>query len=103
MTNPDFVLRVKDGRPVPTDARPHFVYVIRDAAGIALYVGMTDRPMPRMLLHRKQSIWFTIEADRIEFGQYSDRASAAQGEWQTIRALRPKYNVMGNGGAANAA
>lgn len=98
-----FTVSIHNGKVMTADPHPHYVYVIRGQDDTAIYVGMTDSPMPRMQKHQKTAAWFQGFCGFVEFTEYPDRASATRAEWQTIRQLRPLYNVLGNGGSANAA
>lgn len=74
--------------------KPHAVYVARDAQGRAVYAGCTRDLKKRMAQHRARgSAWLTL-AGRLDVAEYPNFWAARFAEKQTIRSLRPRFNVV---------
>ena len=72
-----------------------FVYVAYDQAGVPLYIGCTDTVFGRMAAHESTSPWWA-QADRIQWTEWPDRATALAQEADLISLYRPPFNTTGN-------
>lgn len=68
------------------------LYLMRDAAGEPIYVGISDNLPLRLRVHRSQSPWFH-EVAEIESYPCDSRADAEELEVCAAAAYRPRHNV----------
>lgn len=80
---------------IPITPRAAFVYQAYDGTDGLLYIGITENLDQRLAAHRRTSRWF-IDARRIAWAQYADRATAERVEYRLIRELYPQYNIAFN-------
>lgn len=76
----------------------HFLYRLYDAAGVLLYVGITDRGPARLVEHYRSKPWFG-QVTRVEFERYPTRKICELREEFLIKKLHPRHNVIFNGSA----
>lgn len=87
-------------RRQPHEDRPHCVYVLRDADGADLYVGITSNLPARVKAHQRTQPWAdeidpaqTVATDEMPW----EKALAA--EEATIRERKPKHNKYRRNGS----
>lgn len=68
------------------------IYLMRDAAGDPIYVGISDNLPLRLRVHRTQSPWFH-EVAAVETYPCGSRDEAEELESCAAAAYRPRYNV----------
>jgi len=71
--------------------RDHFVYLVEDAAGVLLYIGLTINPRQRRASHQSASPWFREMARTRMIGPLPGDA-AADLESVLILKLGPRHN-----------
>jgi hypothetical protein len=87
------------GAWVPVQERPHWVYLIFDAEGMPMYVGLTCNPVHRMSQHINTGLVVPGE-DKVTYdGPYSYEDGRRQ-ERKVIHNLRPMHNRQYNPDAA---
>lgn len=69
----------------------HFVYLHRDAKGVALYCGVTNDMGQRQKRHRSASVWWPESAD-ILVTEFKSRLDAEKHEAFLIAETRPVHN-----------
>ncbi len=69
---------------------PHWVYIFRNRAGVALYVGCTSRLPQRLSAHAADKSWYG-EVASVSADMHHDQATAEAAELALIRSLRPLY------------
>ncbi len=72
-----------------------YVYQAYGLDDLLLYVGVADNLYRRLGAHCATSPWYH-KVQRITWQQFADREDAERAERETIRRLRPKYNVVYN-------
>lgn len=72
--------------------RIHTVYLLRDQAGVLLYVGVTLRAHDRWKQHGKSKPWWP-EVKALEVEHFATRREAEAREALLIRTLHPRHNV----------
>lgn len=72
--------------------RGTYVYLMQDADGRVLYVGVTGNPVERWRRHAQRKPWWSQVA-RIEFETLLRNSDALALERELIRALAPLHNV----------
>lgn len=81
-------------------ARPHWTYVVRDAAGQVLYVGCTVNPLGRMRQHKATRTSWWADRATVYWREYPDFNAARAAEADLIRTLQPLHNTLKRGAAA---
>lgn len=71
-----------------------YVYLLHDANGDVLYVGMSSNPMGRLRAHMSRP--WGGDIDHITIRPFHDEADAVQAEQRAIRELRPPHNEIYN-------
>lgn len=74
---------------------PHFVYILRNFEGQAVYIGKTINVKERLAHHRRCKVWWPEVASQ-EIIEYADLFSASctlSGEAFHIRNELPLYNI----------
>lgn len=74
---------------------PHVVYVLTDAFGDLLYVGITDRGPRRLVEHERLKPWWPRVAT-VNFERHPSREIALAREEHLIRTRHPRYNIVHN-------
>lgn len=80
---------------VPSDPGRTAVYRHFDASGVLLYIGMTNDPDQRFILHRYTARWYEF-SDRCDIEWLDTRAEAVVAERDAIHAERPLFNIIGS-------
>lgn len=81
----------------PIGSRRSYVYILRDADGDAVYVGMSVRPGNRIDRHRRKPWWCNVEhltiLEVVGDSRYVAQWSAKRLESRMIRELAPYCNI----------
>lgn len=73
-----------------------YVYIIKNEAGVILYIGQTTTPRQRIQEHYRNQPWAS-EIDAVEWLDGWDSPEAAtEAEYALIKKLGPKYNKRRN-------
>lgn len=83
------------GMAAPASTGDHLVYVLHDARGVLLYVGITDRGPVRLVEHYRTKPWFP-QVHRVEFERYETRAASEAREKYLIQTRAPLHNIVHN-------
>src|SRR6266540_418135 len=75
----------------PLMRRTSSVYILRNQAGQALYVGMTSGTAERRLMDHRRADWWQ-EVAEIEIEEFATRWAALEHERALIALLRPVHN-----------
>jgi predicted GIY-YIG superfamily endonuclease len=73
--------------------KPHYVYMISNASGQLLYVGMSSCMKTRMSEHKRSSPFWDNDCS-VFFFETPTRRSALDYEKSAIQSLKPKFNKM---------
>lgn len=83
----------------PHEERPHRVYVLRDRAGVVLYVGVSSQAQVRIRTHLREQPWraeiapsMTIVTDEMPW------EAALELEQAAIQQLKPRHNTRQRNG-----
>lgn len=79
--------------------KPQTLYRMYDKNNVLLYVGITQQQVVRFYQHAREKSWW-MEVDRITVTHYPDRNSVEAAELAAIQSESPRYNIVGNRGAA---
>lgn len=71
------------------------VYVLSDANGQALYVGISNRPARRLWQHSRTAPWFD-SVHTVTFTHHASRAEAEAEERRIITTTEPLHNIRHN-------
>lgn len=80
------------GVPVSTTSTTSFLYRLRDADGVLLYVGITGHYRLRLMRHRADKPWWS-EVASVELTAYRRRSQALAVEQYVIAHEQPRYNA----------
>src|SRR5665647_330061 len=95
-TYPDMIAKAFEFIHLVGELGSSCVYYMHGRDGKVLYIGQTTRPVHRMREHLRQTPWIS-EVTYVDF-QYVPDKDRVSTEGYDIKAFRPKYNVVGNGG-----